>query len=126
MKLFSVTGLTIRDGDITGLYVVNTDEEALERFSKEYEDYTFFHENVEEIKIVDNYEVILKKINKQNEVKSMNKVKNPKPLTEDKKKMLKEHMGSCSSKIDFNKVRDEWRSSNENCCKQSGVERRFK
>ena len=69
MKLFSVTGLTIRDGDITGLYVVNTEEEALERFSKEYEDYMFFHENVEEIKIVDNYEVILKKINIQNEVK---------------------------------------------------------
>ena len=36
------------------------------------------------------------------------------PLTEDKKNMLKELMGSASSKqIDFNKVRDEWRDSNE-------------
>lgn len=63
MKLFNVTGITIRDGDIIGLYVANTEEEAIERFSKEYEDYMFFHERVEEIKIVDNYEVVLKKIN---------------------------------------------------------------
>lgn len=35
--------------------------------------------------------------------------KEVKPLTEDKKKILEELMGSASSKqIDFNKVRDEW------------------
>ena len=37
------------------------------------------------------------------------KKKEVKPLTEDKKKILEELMGSASSKqIDFNKVRDEW------------------
>lgn len=35
-------------------------------------------------------------------------------LTKDKKKILKELMGSASSEqIDFNKVRDEWRENNE-------------
>lgn len=43
----------------------------------------------------------------------MSEIKNAKPLTEDKKKILKEFMGSCSSKIDLNKVRDEWREQNE-------------
>lgn len=48
----------------------------------------------------------------QNE-EQIKQIKNAKPLTEDKKKMLKDAMGSCSSKIDFNKVRDEWRDGFE-------------
>ena len=43
----------------------------------------------------------------------MSEVKNAKPLTEDKKKILKDFMGSASSQIDLNKVRDEWRENNE-------------
>lgn len=41
----------------------------------------------------------------------MSKIKNAKPLTEDKKKILKGLTGSASSQIDFNKVRDEWRKA---------------
>ena len=43
----------------------------------------------------------------------MSKIKNAKPLTENKKRILKDLMGSVSSKIDFNKVRDWWREKNE-------------
>lgn len=40
-------------------------------------------------------------------------LKNAKPLFNDKKKTLKDFMGSASSQIDLNKVRDEWRENNE-------------
>ena len=66
MKLFSVTAFTIRDGDVTGLYVTNTEEEAMERFSKEFEDYNFYYEEVREVSDVDGYEIVLKKIEEQN------------------------------------------------------------
>lgn len=39
----------------------------------------------------------------------MSKIKNAKSLTEDKRQILKDLMGSASSQIDFNKVRNEWR-----------------
>lgn len=42
----------------------------------------------------------------------MSEIKNAKPLTEDKKKILKDHMGIIKSKIDLNKVRNEWRNNN--------------
>lgn len=66
MKLFSVTGFTIRDGNITELYVTNTKEEAIERFNKDYE-YFFHNKAIEEISDVDGYEIVLKKIKEQNE-----------------------------------------------------------
>ena len=41
----------------------------------------------------------------------MSKTKNAKPLTGDKKQILKKLIGSASSKIDFNKVRDWWKNN---------------
>lgn len=41
----------------------------------------------------------------------MSRTKNVKPLTGNKKKILKDYMGSASNKIDFNKVRDCWRNN---------------